>query len=32
MYVDGKEQSRIDDYGNGEAINLGKQKKGRLYV
>ena len=28
MYVDGKEQSRIDDYGNGEAINLGKQKKG----
>lgn len=28
MYVDGKEQSRVDDYGNGEAINLGKQKKG----
>ncbi|WP_373156880.1 DUF1735 and LamG domain-containing protein [Bacteroides cellulosilyticus] len=28
MYVDGKEQSRIDDYGNGEPINLGKQKKG----
>lgn len=28
MYVDGKEQSRIDNYGNGEPINLGKQKKG----
>lgn len=28
IYVDGKEQSRMDDYGAGEAINLGKQKKG----
>ena len=28
IYVDGKEQSRIEDYGNGEAIDLGKQKKG----
>lgn len=28
IYVDGKEQSRMDDYGTGEAINLGKQKKG----
>lgn len=28
IYVDGKEQSRIEDYGIGEAINLGKQKKG----
>lgn len=27
IYVDGKEQSRIDDYG-GEPINLGNQKKG----
>lgn len=30
MYVDGKEQSRIDDYGTGEPINLGKQKKGNF--
>lgn len=28
IYVDGKEQSRIEDYGIGEPINLGKQKKG----
>lgn len=28
MYVDGKEQSRIENYGSGEPINLGKQKKG----
>lgn len=28
IYVDGKEQSRIEDYGIGETINLGKQKKG----
>lgn len=28
MYVDGKEQSRIENYGIGEPINLGKQKKG----
>lgn len=28
IYVDGKEQSRIDDYGTGEPINLGNQKKG----
>lgn len=28
MYVDGKEQSRIENYGTGEPINLGKQKKG----
>ena len=28
IYVDGKEQSRIENYGTGEAINLGKQKKG----
>lgn len=30
MYVDGKEQSRIDDYGIGEPIDLGKQKKGKF--
>lgn len=28
IYIDGKEQSRIEDYGIGETINLGKQKKG----
>lgn len=28
IYVDGNEQSRIEDYGIGEPINLGKQKKG----
>lgn len=28
MYVDGKEQSRTENYGTGEPINLGKQKKG----
>lgn len=28
IYVDGKEQSRMEDYGKGEPINLGKQKKG----
>lgn len=27
MYVDGKEQSRIEDYGNGTPINLGKQER-----
>lgn len=27
MYVDGKEQSRIEDYGNGTPINLGKQDR-----
>lgn len=28
IYVDGKEQSRTENYGTGEPINLGKQKKG----
>lgn len=28
IYVDGKEQSRMENYGKGETINLGKQKKG----
>ena len=28
IYMDGKEQSRIENYGKGEPINLGKQKKG----
>lgn len=30
IYVDGKEQSRIENYGTGEPINLGKQKKGNF--
>lgn len=32
MYVDGQEQSRIDDFGNGAAINLGKQTRGRHHM
>lgn len=28
IYVDGREQSRIEDYGKGEPINLGMQKQG----
>lgn len=28
IYVDGKEQSRMENYGKGEPINLGKQIKG----
>ena len=28
MYVDGREQSSIEDYGTGEPINLGMQKPG----
>ena len=27
IYVDGREQSRIEDYGKGEPINLGMQKE-----
>lgn len=32
MYVDGREQSRIEDYGTGEAINLGKQTAGKDFL
>lgn len=32
IYVDGKEQSRIDDYGNNEPIDLGKRKKGKDFM
>jgi len=28
MYVDGREQSSIEDYGTGEPVNLGMQKPG----
>ncbi len=31
IYVDGKLQSNIEDYGNGEPINLGKQVAGKGY-
>lgn len=30
MYVDGREQSHIEDYGTGEPINLGMQKPGNF--
>lgn len=29
MYVDGREQSRVVDYGGGEPINLGKQDRSK---
>lgn len=32
IYVDGKMQSTIEDYGTGEAINLGKQTKGKDFM
>lgn len=32
IYVDGKLQSTIEDYGTGEAINLGKQTKGKDFM
>ncbi len=32
IYVDGKEQSRITNYGKGEPINLGKQKRGTNFM
>ena len=32
LYVDGREQSRIEDYGNGEAVNLGKQTRGKDFM
>lgn len=32
IYVDGREQSRIEDYGPGEPINLGKQIRGKNFM
>ena len=32
IYVDGREQSRIEDYGNGEPVNLGKQTRGKDFM
>lgn len=32
IYVDGKLQSTTEDYGTGEAINLGKQTKGKDFM
>lgn len=32
FYVDGQEQSRMEDYGNGEAVNLGKQQRGKDFM
>ena len=32
IYVDGKLQSTIEDYGTGEPINLGKQTRGKDFM
>lgn len=32
FYVDGQEQSRMEDYGNGEPVNLGKQRRGKDFM
>lgn len=32
IYVDGREQSRIEDYGTGEPINLGMQNRGKDFM
>lgn len=32
MYVDGKELCRVDDYGSGEPVNLGKQRRGKDFM
>lgn len=32
IYVDGKEQSRITNYGKGEPIDLGKQVRGKNFM
>lgn len=32
IYVDGREQSRVEDYGNGTPINLGKQKRNKDFM
>lgn len=32
IYLDGREQSYIEDYGNGEPVNLGKQERGKQFM
>lgn len=32
IYVDGREQSRVEDYGVGEPINLGKQVRSKQFM
>lgn len=32
IYVDGKEQSRMESYGKGEVINLGQQVRGKDFM
>lgn len=32
MYVDGREYSRITDYGKGEPVNLGQQERGKHFM
>ena len=32
IYVDGREQSRIEDYGEGKPINLGMQNRGKDFM
>ena len=32
IYLDGREQSRAEDYGNGLAINLGMQERGKQFM
>lgn len=32
IYVDGREQSRIENYGTGEPINLGMQERGKDFM
>lgn len=32
MYVDGQEQSRIEEYGNGAPVDLGKQERGKSFM
>lgn len=32
IYVDGREQSRIEEFGNGEPVSLGKQNRGKDFL
>lgn len=32
IYLDGREQSRAEDYGTGKAINLGMQERGKQFM
>lgn len=32
MYVDGNEQSRMEEYGNGKPVDLGKQARGKDFM